>query len=180
MPSSLLLHMGVSPLQSPPMAKRKSAQPKNLSPRIVNRRAHHDYHISEKVEVGIVLTGSEVKSIRNGQVSLAEGYATVDPNTLELWLHDVEISPYKHAGPTNQHVPKRPRKLLAHKREIRSLQGKLTSKGVTLVPLAMYFVRGKAKLELGVGTGKKAYDKRQDIKKRDADREIRRSMSRRM
>ncbi len=161
------------------MAKKKDQQ-KNLSPRIANRRAYHDYHISDKFEVGIVLKGTEVKSIRNGQVSLAEGFAMVEPATMELWLHNVEISPYTHAGPNNQHTPKRPRKLLARKREINTIHNKLVGKGSTLVPLAMFFVRGKVKLELGVGTGKKAYDKRQDMKKRDADREIRRGMSKKM
>ncbi len=162
------------------MAKKKKEQTRNLSPRIANRRAYHDYHIGEKFEVGIVLKGSEVKSIRNGQVSLAEGFAMIEPATMELWLHNVEIAPYTHAGPTNQHTPKRQRKLLARKREIRMIHDKHITKGVTLVPLAMYFVRGKIKLEIGVGTGKKAYDKRQDMKKKDADREIRRSMSRKM
>ena len=160
------------------MAKKKPDKPKNLSPRIANRRAFHDYHIGEKFEVGIVLVGSEVKSIRNGQVSLAEGFAMIEPATMELWLHNVEIAPYPHAGPQHQHVPKRTRKLLAKKREIRTIHDKHIVKGVSLVPLAMFFVRGKVKLEIGVGTGKKAFDKRQDMKKRDADREIRRGMTR--
>ena len=162
------------------MAKKKPEKPKNLSPRIANRRAFHDYHIGEKIEVGIVLKGSEVKSIRNGQVSLAEGFALIEPDTMEMWLHNVEISPYTHAGPQHQHEPKRRRKLLAKKREIRTIYDKHIVKGTTLVPLAMFFTRGKIKLEIGVGTGKKAFDKRQDMKKRDADREIRRSMSKRM
>ena len=159
---------------------KKKAPSRNLSPRIANRRAYHDYHIGETFECGIVLTGSEVKSIRNGQVSLAEGFAMVEPKTMELWLHNVEVSPYTHAGPTNQHTPKRPRKLLARKREIKLIHNKLVSKGVTLVPLAMFFVRGKIKIEIGVGTGKKTFDKRQDMKKKDADREIRRGMSRKL
>jgi len=162
------------------MAKKKKEQTRNLSPRIANRRAYHDYHIGEKFEVGIVLKGSEVKSIRNGQVSLAEGFALIEPATMELWLHNVEIAPYTHAGPAHQHTPKRQRKLLARKREIRTIYDKHITKGVSLVPLAMFFVRGKVKLEIGVGTGKKAYDKRQDMKKKDADREIRRGMSKRM
>ncbi len=161
------------------MAKKKD-QPKNLSPRIANRRAYHDYHIGEKFEVGVVLKGSEVKSIRNGQVSLAEGFAMIEPATMEMWLHNVEISPYTHAGPNHQHMPKRQRKLLARKREIRTIHDKFITRGVTLVPLAMFFVRGKIKLEIGIGTGKKAFDKRQDMKKRDAEREIRRGMSKKM
>lgn len=157
------------------MAKKND----NLSPRIVNRRALHDYHITEKLETGIVLTGSEVKSIRNAQVSLAEGYARVDPATMELYLHNVDIALYPHAG-VNQHAPKAPRKLLAHRREIEKLLGATTAKGTTLVPLAMYFKNGRVKVEIGVGVGKRAYDKRQDIRKKTADREIRRGMTRKV
>ena len=159
------------------MAKKKP-QKRNLSPRISNRRAHHDYHISDRIEVGIALRGSEVKSVRNGQVSLAEGYVYVDPKTEELILANVEISHYPHAGPT-QHEPKRSRKLLAHKRQIQHLRGKTTAKGTTLVPVAMYFKDGLIKLEIGVGVGKRSYDKRQDMKKREARREIERGMTRR-
>jgi SsrA-binding protein len=158
------------------MAKKTS---NNLSPRIVNRRALHDFHITEKLEVGLELRGSEVKSIRQAQVSLAEGYARVDPHTLQLYLHDVDIAHYPHAGP-EQHEPKRTRRLLAQKRQIRQLLDQTSSKGVTLIPLAMYFVRGKAKLELGLGVGKKDHDKRESIRKRDADREIRRGMTRKI
>jgi len=158
------------------MAKAKST---NLSPRIVNRRATHDYHISEKLETGIVLRGSEVKSIRQGKVSLAEGYAMVEPKTGELQLLNVDIAPYPQAG-DDQHEPKRPRRLLAHKRQIDQLAGQTTAKGVTLVPLAMYFVRGKVKVEIGVGTGKKTHDKREDMKRKSADREIRRAMTRKV
>lgn len=157
------------------MAKKQSKP--NLSPRIANRRATHDYDISEKLEVGIALRGSEVKSVRNGQVSLAEGYAYVDPRTEELMLANVEIAHYPHAG-LNQHEPKRLRKLLAHKHQIRSLIGATTAKGTTLVPMAMYFTRGLIKLEIGVGTGKKQHDKRQDIKRREDQRDMRRAMTR--
>lgn len=156
----------------------KHPQTKNLSPRIANRRATHDYHISEKLEVGIVLRGSEVKSVRQGQVSLAEGYVMIDLKTEQLILSGVEISRYLHAGQV-QHETKRPRKLLAHKRQIRHLMGKTTAKGTTIVPLAMYFSRGLIKLEIGIGVGKKTYDKRQDMKKREARREIDRAMTRR-
>jgi SsrA-binding protein len=158
------------------MAKKKND---NLSPRIANRKALHDYFITEKLEVGIVLSGSEVKSIRNSQVSLAEGYARVDPDSLELYLHNVDIALYPHAG-VNQHTPKAPRKLLAHKREIEKLLGATTVKGTTLVPLAMYFKNGRVKVEVGVGVGKKTFDKRQAIKKKSADREIRRGMTRKV
>ena len=158
------------------MARKK---PENLSPRIANRKAFHDYHISEKLEVGIVLMGSEVKSVRNSQVSLAEGFARVEPQTMELTLYNVNIAHYRQAG-INQHDPIRPRKLLAHKRQIAKLHDLACSKGVTLVPLAMYFCRGMVKVEIGVGTGKKSHDKRQDLKRRDANKEIRKGLTRRI
>ncbi len=161
------------------MAKTRRKTPRDLSPRIVNRRAWHDYHISEKLECGIELMGSEVKSVRHGQVSLAEGFARVEPRTLELFLYQVDIAHYKQGG-ANQHDPQRPRKLLAHKRQLRELLGATSAKGVTLVPTAMYFVRGKVKVEIGLGVGKKQYDKRQDTKRREHDREIRRAMTRKV
>lgn len=152
-------------------------RPDNLSPRIVNRRAFHDYHISEKLEVGIVLVGSEVKSIRHGQVSLAEGFARVDPGLRELLLYNVDIAAYPQAGDRN-HEPKRPRKLLARKSQINKLLAATTAKGVTLVPLAMYFSeRGLVKIELGLATGKHHHDKREDLKKKADRREIERAMS---
>lgn len=157
------------------MAKRKN---ENLSPRIVNRRALHEYHITQKLECGIRLSGSEVKSIRNGQVSLAEGFARVEPS-MELFLYNVDIALYPHAG-VNQHATKAPRKLLAHKRQIKELFGATTAKGTTLIPLSMYFKDGRVKVEIGVGVGKKAYDKRQDIKKKDARRDIERGMTRKV
>lgn len=148
------------------------------SVRISNRKARHNYQVLEKLEVGIALQGSEVKSVRNGQVSLSEGYARVDPRTEELWLHDVHIAEYVNAPGAFSHDPARPRKLLAHKREIRKLMGSLTSKGRTLIPLAMYFVRGMVKLEIGLCIGKREFDKRQDVKSRDAEREIKKAMTR--
>ena len=157
------------------MAKKKDK--KTTAARIENRKARYNYHILETLEVGIVLGGSEVKSARGGQVSLGEGFARVDPASMELFLHGVHISPYAHAGP-NGHQPDQTRKLLAHKREINRLYDLTSGKGPTLVPLAMYFVRGRAKLLLGVGVGKKQYDKRQDMKKRDAQKDIRRAMTR--
>ncbi len=156
------------------MARKKND---NMSPRIANRRATHDYHISEKLEVGIVLYGSEVKSVRQSQVSLAEGFARVEPQTMELYLYGVNIAHYRQAG-VNQHDPIRPRKLLAHKRQIAKLAGLTSAKGATLIPLAMYFSRGRVKVEIGVSTGKKSHDKRQDLKRRDADKEIRKGMTR--
>ncbi len=153
---------------------------KNLSPRISNRKATHDYHIHEKIEVGIALRGSEVKSIRNSQVSLAEGFARVEPGDMGLYLYDVDIAAYSHAAGPNGHEPKRVRKLLAHRRQIAKLFDQTIAKGTTLIPLAMYFVRGMVKVELGVATGKGAHDKRQDIKARDSEREIRKAMSKRV
>ena len=160
------------------MAKGKKKS-QNFSPRIVNRKATHDYHISETLEVGIKLLGTEVKSVRHAHVSLAEGYVAVDPRSMTLQLMNVDIAHYPQAGPI-QHEPKRTRTLLAHKREINNLFGKTTAKGVTLIPMAMYFKDGRAKLEVGVGTGKKQQDKRQDIRKKEADMEMRRAMTRKV
>lgn len=160
------------------MSKKRSES--THTPRIVNRKARYDYHVLEKLEVGLVLRGSEVKSVRNGQVSLAEGFARIEPADMGLYLHDVDIAPYAHATGPNSHTPKRRRKLLAHKRQIQKLLGLTSDKGTTLVPLAMYFVRGKVKLELAVARGKRAYDKRQSIKTRDADAQIRRGMTRKI
>ena len=156
------------------MAKKTG---KDKSPRIVNRKARHDYHIMETLEVGMALLGSEVKSVRNGQVSLAEGYARVEPADMQLYLFDVDIARYVHSG-TDGPDPKRRRKLLAHSRQIKELFGLTTDKGTTLIPLAMYFVRGRAKLELAVARGKHSYDKRDTMKKRESDREIRKAMTR--
>ncbi len=150
----------------------------NLAPRIDNRKARHDFHIDEKLEVGIALQGSEVKSIRMGNVSLAEGFARVESSG-ELFLYNVDIGPYAQSRGNLGHEPKHPRKLLAHKREIAKLQHRTDAKGATLIPLAMYFVRGRVKVELGVARGKTSYDKRHDIKDRDAQREIHRGMTRR-
>ena len=157
--------------------RKKSGQGATMSPRITNRRARHDYHIEESLEVGVQLLGTEVKAIRLGRASVTEGFARVDPHSQELYLHNVEISQYPPAGP-NQHEPKRTRKLLAHRREIAHLAGVTAGKGTTLVPLAMYFKGGRVKLEVGVATGKRQHDKRQDIKQRDAERDMRRAMTR--
>lgn len=159
---------------------KKEDKAEALSPRIANRKAFHDYHIHEKLEVGIILQGSEVKSIRNGKVSLAEGFARVEPRDMGLYLYDVDIANYAQAAGANGHEPKRVRKLLAHKRQIAKLLGETSAKGMTLIPLAMYFVRGHVKLEIGLASGKQSHDKRQDLKKRESDREIRRGMTRRV
>ena len=155
----------------------------NHSPRIVNRKARHDYHIVESFEVGIALRGSEVKSIRQGRASIAEGFARVEPKTMELWLYDVDISAYDHASSApGSGIPesKRPRKLLAHRKQIERLYG-LTSGGggTTLVPLTLYFNdRGIAKIELAVAEGKSKGDKRAGMKKQEANRAIRTAMTR--
>jgi SsrA-binding protein len=159
------------------MAKSKG---KSHTPRITNRRAFHDYHIDERLECGIVLLGSEVKTLRQGRVSLAGGFARVEPNTNELWLHNVNFAHYDHAHPERQHDPLNKRKLLAHKRQIASLAQQTQAKGSTLIPLAMYFNdRGIAKVEIGVARGKAHHDKREDLKKKEANRAISRGMTRR-
>lgn len=134
-----------------------------------NRKARHDYHIEDSLEVGLVLTGSEIKSIRAGQVNLRDSYATVRNG--ELWLVNAHIAPYKQATRQN-HEPRRDRKLLAHRREINRLTGKLQEKGLTLVPLKLYLKDSRAKVELGLARGKKLYDKRQTLREKDDRRRI--------
>lgn len=143
--------------------------------RIVNRRATHDYFIDAKLECGIALVGSEVKSLRLGLAQLQEAYITIDKG--RLVLHGCHIDPYKQAAIVYNHEPRRQRQLLAHKREIRKLESALDAKGTTIVPLAIYFKDGRAKVEIGVGKGKQQFDKRQSIKKRESDRELRRVQS---
>ena len=139
-----------------------------------NRKAFHDYHIEEKLEAGIVLKGTEVKSLREGQVNLRDSYASVDRG--ELVLHHCHISPYSHGNIMN-HDPVRPRKLLLHRKEINKLLGKSQQKGLTLVPLRIYFSpRGLAKVELALAKGKKQYDRREAIKAREVGREVERAI----
>jgi SsrA-binding protein len=142
----------------------------------VNRKAYHNYHIQETLEAGIVLKGSEIKSIRGGRVNLSDAYAK--PENGELWLYNSHIASYDAAS-YNTHEPTRPRKLLLHRKEIDILSGKVVQKGLTLVPLKLYIKRGIAKVELGVARGKKVYDKRETIARRDAEREAERAMKRR-
>ena len=142
----------------------------------VNRKARHDYHIEESLEAGIVLKGSEIKSIRAGRVNLSDAYAK--PENGELWLYNCHIATYDAAS-YNTHEPKRPRKLLLHRKELDSLAAKVTQKGLTLVPLKLYTKRGVAKLELGVARVKKVYDKREAIARRHAEREMERAMKQR-
>ena len=141
-----------------------------------NRRARHDYDILETFECGIVLTGSEVKSIRDGKIQLKDSFARVQDG--EVWLHGVHISPYAYAHGANAHDPDRSRKLLLHRAEIDELMGRTQQESLTLVPLSVYFKEGRAKVELALAKGRRRYDKRQAIAKRDADREAARAMAR--
>jgi SsrA-binding protein len=146
-------------------------EPQNV---VVNRKARHDYFIEETVEAGVVLTGSEVKSLRDGRCNLVDSFARITRG--EAFVTNLHISPYDPAHRDN-HEPTRSRKLLLHRLEIDRLEGKLKLKGLTLIPLRIYFnARGRAKIELGLGRGKKHYDKRQTIKERDAKRETARAM----
>ncbi|GEL21739.1 SsrA-binding protein [Pseudonocardia sulfidoxydans NBRC 16205] len=140
-----------------------------------NRRARHDYAILDTYEAGVALMGTEVKSLRLGRASLADAFATIDDG--EVWLRGLHIPEYTHGSWTN-HEPRRTRKLLLHRREIESLIGKTREGGLTLVPLALYFNEGKVKCEVALAKGKKSYDKRQDLAKRDADREVQRAFGR--
>lgn len=135
-----------------------------------NRAAYHNYHILETHECGIALTGTEVKSIREGRCNLKDGYAQIRKS--EVWLMNVHISPYSHGNREN-HEPTRARKLLLHRGEIDKLAGKVQEKGLTIVPTRMYFKGGRIKVEIGVAKGKKLYDKRETEKRREVDRETR-------
>jgi SsrA-binding protein len=153
------------------MTKHTEDEPKVVA---TNRKAYHDYFIEEKFEAGIVLRGTEVKSLREGRVNLQDSYASVQAN--EIFLHHCHISPYSHGNLMN-HDPIRTRKLLLHRKEINKLMGKTQQKGLTLVPLRIYFSkRGHAKVELGLAKGKKLYDRRESIKAREAGREVERAI----
>ena len=142
-----------------------------------NKKAYHDYHIDQKIEAGMVLSGPEVKSLRAGKANLKDGYVRIDERG-EAILHNVHISLYSHAT-HNPNDPLRVRKLLLHRREIRKLIGKLQEKGLALIPLAIYFNdKGKAKVELGLARGKRQYDKRAALKEKQSDREVQRAMRR--
>jgi SsrA-binding protein len=157
------------------VAKKKP----NKEPTIENRRARHDYTISDTLEVGIMLHGTEVKSVRDGKVSLAEGYVRVEEQPPALYLHGVTIDEYGPAGPRN-HALARTRKLLAKKREIEKLGRQVAQKGMTILPLKMYFKSGFAKLLIGVGQGRSRHDKRQAIAAKETKRDLQRAMSRRV
>lgn len=140
----------------------------------VNRKAYHDYHIEEELEAGIALTGTEIKSIRAGRVNLREAYARIENG--ELWLIGCHISPYQQAGGFFNHEPERPRKLLVHRQELNYLREKVQTKGYTLVPLRMALRKGRAKVDIGLGRGKKLYDKRDAMAERDARRDVERAL----
>jgi SsrA-binding protein len=141
-----------------------------------NRRARHDYAIEETFEVGIVLTGPEVKSLREGRATLVDSFARVDASGRAVWVENLQIPPYDKAD-TRRYDPARPRKLLMHRSEIQRLIGKTAERGLTLVPLKVYFTRGIAKMELGLGRGKKQFEKRQAIAEREHRREVERGFA---
>ena len=155
--------------------KKKTSKEDSSGIKIIcqNRKARFNYQLHDKLEAGLVLTGSEVKSLRLGKANLTDAYGDIRQN--EAYLYQANIEPYDKGGYVN-HVPKRRRKLLHHAQEIKWLIGKTQAKGMTLVPLKMYFKNGKAKVELALGTGKKVYDKRQTIKERDVKKEMKRAM----
>lgn len=157
-------------------AKRAAAREGRGGDRIVatNRRARHDYEVLETIEAGIVLQGSEVKSLRDGKAQLADAYARVDDG--ELWLFGVHIPPWQFASGWGAHDPDRKRKLLVHRKQIDELMGRTQQQSLTLVPLSLYFKDGKAKVQLAVARGKKLYDKRQAMLTRDAEREAARAV----
>jgi len=142
-----------------------------------NRRARHDYHVLETVEAGVALVGTEVKSMREGKASLVDAFATIDDG--EVWLRGLHIPEYSHGSWTN-HAPKRARKLLLHRREIDSLYGRTRDGNATLVPLSLYFSQGRVKVELAVARGKQAHDKRQDLARRQAERDVVRELGRKV
>ncbi len=161
------------------MAKKSAAEvKKNRNNQVVatNRKARHNYSILETFEAGVALMGTEVKSLREGQASLADSFATVDDG--EVWLRNLHIPEYHHGSWTN-HAPRRNRKLLMHRTQIDNLIGKIRDGNLSLVPLSLYFTEGKVKVELALARGKQAHDKRQDLAKRDADREVIRELGRR-
>lgn len=135
-----------------------------------NRKAYHDYHILETFEAGVALLGTEVKAIREGRVNLRDSFARVDAG--EVFVHNVHISPYSHRGYAD-HAPTRPRKLLLHRQEIRKLIGKTVQRGMTLVPVRMYFKDGRVKIALSLAKGKKEHDKRETMRRKEAERETR-------
>ena len=141
-----------------------------------SRKARFDYHLDERVEAGLALTGTEIKAVREGRANLGEGYARIAGG--EAWLFNVHIAPYSQGGRYN-HEPLRPRKLLLHRKEIVLLAGRVSEKGYTLVPTRLYLKRGRAKVEIALARGKKSYDKRETMAKQDAQREMGRALRKR-
>lgn len=159
------------------MAKKSKAdQASGKQVVATNRKARHNYSILDVFEAGVALLGTEVKSLRDGQASLVDAFATVDDG--EVWLRNLHIPEYHHGTWTN-HAPRRNRKLLLHRGQIDTLVGKLRDGNLTLVPLSVYFLHGKVKVELALARGKQAHDKRQDLARRDAQREVTRALGRR-
>ena len=155
----------------------KAVAPKRQSTVIArNRRARHDYHLEDTVEGGLVLTGTEVKSLREGRASLTDGFAQIEDG--EVWLHGVHIPEYTQGTWTN-HEPRRPRKVLMHRKEIDRFASKVAERGLTIIPLELYFKDGRVKVELALARGKRSYDKRHDLAERDAAREVERAFRRR-
>jgi SsrA-binding protein len=142
-----------------------------------NRKAYHDYHIEEQIEAGLQLTGTEIKSIRDGRVNLRDAYARIEGG--ELWLYGMHISPYGQAGNYFNHDPLRRRKLLVHRKQIAYLAEKVETRGYTLVPVRLFLKKGRAKVDLGVGRGKREFDKRDAMAERDAKRQIEQALRRR-
>jgi SsrA-binding protein len=159
--------------------KKKEAEQTRRNNQVVatNRKARHNYAILETFEAGVALMGTEVKSLRDGQASLADAFATVDDG--EIWLRNLHIPEYHHGSWTN-HAPRRNRKLLMHRSQIDNLIGKIRDGNLTLVPLKLYFTGGKVKVELALARGKQTHDKRQDMARRDANREVTRELGRRI
>src|SRR5271163_3330561 len=164
--------------KSRPVAPKSEApaKPPAPTPSVDNRRARFEYEFLERFEVGIVLTGTEIKSVRTGQISLNEAFARVRDG--ELWLLGMHIPPYKE-GSFSNHDPTRPRKLLMHRKEIDRLAGRAAEKGLTIVPTRLYFKRGRVKLDIALARGKKIYDKRREERERDAKRDLAREIGRR-
>lgn len=160
------------------MAKTQApAEPGGEKVVTVNRKAFHDYQIEEELEAGLVLTGTEIKSIRAGRVQLRDAYARIENG--ELWLVGMHVSPYAHAGNYFQHDPDRPRKLLVHRSELDYLRNRVEARGYTLVPVRLVLRKGRAKVDIGVARGKKLYDKRDTMADREAQRDVERALRQR-
>ncbi|HEY0798544.1 MAG TPA: SsrA-binding protein SmpB [Candidatus Baltobacteraceae bacterium] len=156
----------------PAMPEPKAHKEPAAEPRVDNRRARFEYEFLEQIEAGVVLTGTEIKSIRTGQINLTTAYARIRDG--ELWLIGMHVPPYKE-GSFSNHEPLRPRKLLLHRKELERLSERVAEKGLTLVPIRLYFKRGRVKIEIALARGKKLWDKRKDLKDRDVRREMARA-----